>query len=143
MTPHEDDDAHVIDLTLRALPPVSPFVVRWNDALFTADQEADPAALKAAQGPQKKQKPTAKYRSGSAAQRYGKLVEKMPPLANSSDAEESPTVDYIREQITAAEGSCSVKEARRIFYCFANMKKNSPIIFDRATGLWRGRNHGA
>ena len=31
MTPHEEDDAHVIDLTLRALPPVKPFVVRWCD----------------------------------------------------------------------------------------------------------------
>ena len=36
MTPHEDEDAHVIDLTLRALPPVQPFVVRWCETIFIA-----------------------------------------------------------------------------------------------------------
>ena len=142
MTPHKDEDAHVIDLTLRALPPVKPFVVRWADAIFIADRDADPEALKDAKSPAKKDKATASYRMGSAAERYGKFVENMPPLRNGSSPEDSPVVDFIATKISETGGDCSLKEARRIFYCLANMKKNSPIIFDRATGLWRGRNHG-
>jgi hypothetical protein len=142
MTPHEEEDAHVIDLTLRALPPVRPFVVRWNESVFVADREADPERLKDPQGGKKKEKAKATYRMGSAADRYGKLVEDMPPLANGHVAEDSQVFDYFREQIAEAEGHCDLKEAKRVFYCFANMKKNSPIIFDRSTRLWRGRRHG-
>lgn len=142
MTPHEDDEAHVIDLTLRALPPVKPFVVRWNESLFVTDREADPARLKAAQGSPKSEKAKATYKMGSAADRYSKLVEDMPPLANGKIPQESETIEYIRQRIEQAEGECTTKEADRVFHCFASMKKNSPIIFDRATRLWRGRRHG-
>jgi len=142
MTPHQDDDAHVIDLTLRALPPVKPFVVRWSGAIFTTDREADPEALKDVQGPAKKEKAKASYKMGSAADRYGSLVEDMPPLANGRIPQESEVVEFIRQRIEAAQGECSFQEAKRVFHCFANMKKNCPIIFDRATRLWRGRRHG-
>jgi len=142
MTPHEEAEAHVIDLTLRALPPVPPFVVRWNESLFVTDREADPAKLKAVQGSQKSEKAKATYKMGSAADRYSKLVEDMPPLANGKIPQESETVEYIRQRIEQAEGECTTKEADRVFHCFAAMKKNSPIIFDRATRLWRGRRHG-
>ena len=36
MTPHEEKDAYIIDLTLRALPQIQPFVVRWNACSSTA-----------------------------------------------------------------------------------------------------------
>ncbi|EDY21008.1 Primase 1 [Chthoniobacter flavus Ellin428] len=41
MTPHEDDNAYVVDLTLRALPQVPSFVVRWAGCIFQRDQHAD------------------------------------------------------------------------------------------------------
>ena len=141
MTPHEEAEAHVIDLTLRALPPVPPFVVRWNESLFVTDREADPARLKAVQGSQKSEKAKATYKMGSAADRYSNLVENMPPLTNGKIPQESETVEYIRQRIEQAEGECTTREADRVFHCFAAMKKNSPIIFDRATRLWRGRRH--
>jgi RecA-family ATPase len=142
MTPHQDDDAHVIDLTLRSLPPVKPFVVRWGGAIFIADREADPEALRDAQGASKKEKAKATYKMGSAADRYGQLIESMPPLENGRVPEESQVFEFIREKVAEVNGSCDLKEARRIFYCLANMKKNSPIVFDRSTRLWRGRRHG-
>ena len=127
MTPHEEEDAHVIDLTLRALPPVKPFVVRWSDSIFVTDREADPERLKASTGP-KEEKAKATYRMGSAADRYGKLVEDMPPLANGR----SPGIGggrFIRARIEQAEGDCTIKEANRIFLCLANMKKKTARHF--------------
>ncbi|MEI6656620.1 MAG: hypothetical protein WCP45_17795, partial [Verrucomicrobiota bacterium] len=145
MTPHEDADAHVIDLTLRTLPPVPAFVVRWADTLFVTDREADPARLKAIQGAPKNEKSErakATYKMGSAADRYSKLVDDMPPLPNGKIPQESEAVEYIHQRIEQAEGECTIKEANRVFLCLANMKKNGPLVFDRATRLWRGRNHG-
>lgn len=141
MTPHQDDDAHVIDLTLRALPPVKPFVVRWNTSLFIPDRDADPERLKAAQGTEKKEKAKATYKMGSAADRYGKAVENMPPLANGRVAQESAVLSFISDRIAEIEGECTLKEAQRVFYCFANMK-SGPLVFDKSTRLWRGRCHG-
>ena len=142
MTPHEQDDAHVIDLTLRALPPVKPFVVRWNESLFTTDREADPERLRATKGTEKHEKAKATYKMGSAADRYGKLMENMPPLVNGKVPQESAVLEFIRDRVTEAEGECTIKDAQRIFYCFANMKTGSPLVFDRSIRLWRGRNHG-
>lgn len=142
MTPHEEDDAHVIDLTLRALPPVKPFVVRWCESIFITDREADPARLKAPQGNPKSEKAKATYKMGSAADRYGNLVENMPPLPNGKIPQESEAVEYIRQRIEGVEGECTIKEAHRVFHCFAAMKSGSPLVFDRSTRLWRGRHHG-
>jgi hypothetical protein len=142
MTPHEDDDAHVIDLTLRALPPVKPFVVRWSEAVFAPDHEANPEQLRSAQAPEKKEKTKTTYKMGSAADRYGKAVEMMPPLANGRVPQESAVIAYIHNRIAEIEGSCTLNEAQRVFYCFANMKKGSPLIFDKSTRLWRGRRYG-
>ncbi len=141
MTPHQDDDAHVIDLTLRALPPVKPFVVRWNASLFIPDRDADPERLKAAQGTEKKEKAKATYKMGSAADRYGKAVENMPPLANGRVPQESAVLAYISDRVAEIEGDCTLKEAQRVFYCLANMKAG-PLVFDKSTRLWRGRCHG-
>ncbi len=140
MTPHEEDDAHVIDLTLRALPPVKPFVVRWCESIFIADRNADPAALKAPQANSKSEKAKATYKMGSTADRYGKAVENMPPLPNGRIAQESGVLAYISDRIAELDGDCTLKEAQRVFYCFANMKAG-PLVFDKATRLWRGRNY--
>ena len=142
MTPHEEEDAHVIDLTLRTLPPVPAFVVRWADTIFVTDREADPAKLKAVQGPPKSEKAKATYKLGSAADRYAKLIEDMPPLLNGKVAQESEVVEFLRARIEQRDGACDVHEAKRIFLCLANIKKNPPVIFDQATRLWRGRRHG-
>ena len=141
MTPHEEAEAHVIDLTLRALPPVPPFVVRWNESLFVTDREADPARLKAVQGSQKSEKAKATYKMGSAADRYGKAVENMPPLANGKIPQESAVLAFISDRIAEVNGDCNLKDAQKIFYCLANMKKSSPLVFDKVTRLWRGRNY--
>ena len=142
MTPHEEDDAHVIDLTLRALPPVKPFVVRWCDSIFITDRNADPAQLKAPQASPKSDKAKASYKMGSAADRYGKAVETMPPMANGRVPQESGVLAYISDRIAEIDGDCTLKEAQRVFYCLANMKSGSPLVFDKATRLWRGRRHG-
>jgi RecA-family ATPase len=141
MTPHEEDDAHVIDLTLRALPPVKPFVARWCESIFIADRNADPAQLKAPQAPPKSDKAKTTYKMGSAADRYASAVETMPPLANGKVPQESEVLAYLSSRIAEVDGDCTLKEAQRVFYCFAAMKTGSPIVFDRATRLWRGRRH--
>ena len=145
MTPHEEDDAHVIDLTLRALAPVKPFVVRWCESIFIADRNADPAALKAPQGnpkSEKSERAKTTYKMGSAADRYGNAVETMPPMANGKIAQESAVLGYISDRMAEIDGDCTLKEAQRTFHCFASMRSNSPIVFDKATRLWRGRCHG-
>ncbi len=142
MTPHQEDDAHVIDLTLRALPPVKPFVVRWCESIFITDRNADPAALKAPQGNPKSEKAKATYKMGSAADRYASAVETMPPLANGKIPQESAVLAYVSDRIAEIEGDCTLKEAQRVFYCLVNMRKGSPFVFDKATRLWRGCRHG-
>lgn len=140
MTPHEEEGAHTIDLTLRALPPVRPFVVRWDEAVFIADREADPARLRSAEAPRtRSQERPSRYSVGSAAERYGSMLEDMPPMTNGRVPEYSAVISYIRQKITAAEGDCSLDEARRVFYCLANMRKGSPIVFDQSSRTWRGR----
>jgi RecA-family ATPase len=142
MTPHEEDDAHVIDLTLRALPPVKPFVVRWCESIFITDRDADPAKLKAPQGNPKSEKAKATYKMGSAADRYASAMETMPPLANGKVAQDSAVLAYVSNRIAEINGDCTLKEAHRVFHCLVNMRKGSPFIFDKATRLWRGRRHG-
>jgi hypothetical protein len=139
MTPHEDKDAYVVDLTLRALPQVDPFVVRWQGVQFHRDNTADPERLRGPRNAPKTSK--ANYRMGSAADRYGAVMEVMPPLKHEKDPALSDVIAYICERVASAEGECSIKEGLRIYYCLANMKRNSPIVFDRATRLWRGRKY--
>ena len=142
MTPHEDRDSYVVDLTLRALPQVEPFVVRWQGVAFHRDTAADPGRLRASGNAPKTS--NAKYQLGSLADQYGKLCEKMPPLKNDKDPSLSDVVAYICEQVAKAEGECSLAQGTRIYHAFACMNsrdKNGPIIFDRATRLWRGRNY--
>jgi RecA-family ATPase len=143
MTPHEDKDAYVVDLTLRALPQVDPFVVSWQGVQFHRDDAADPARLRAAGKTAKTAK--AKYKLGTLADTYGALCENMPPLKHEKDPSASAVVAFICDAVTKAEGECSLALGTRIYHAFAcmNNKKGGPIIFDRATRLWRGRNYGA
>jgi len=138
MTPHEEKDAYVVDLTLRALPQVEPFVVRWQGVQFHRDDAADPGRLRGPKNAPKTSKAT--YKMGSSAERYGALLEAMPPLKHDRDPAKSAVLEFIREQVAAIEGDCAIAEALRIYKCMSVMKRG-PIFFDRATRLWRGRNH--
>ena len=121
--------------TKEVLPPAG------GDACTVA--LAGPARLKAAQVPPKKDdKPQATYRVSRAAQRYGKLLEDMPPLANGKVPQDSEVLKYIQAKVQAAGDECDLTEAKRIFQCLAVMKKDCPLVFDRATRLWRGCRHG-
>ena len=55
MTRHTEPDAFAIEMTLRCLPPVDPFVVRWNYPLFELAPDLDPAELRQAPGKNKSQ----------------------------------------------------------------------------------------
>ena len=82
MTPHEEKDAYVVDLTLRALPHVDPFVVRWQHPCFARDAEADASRVKQPGTAAKDVPPKVTYRKGrkgSLAATYGPLFEAMPP----------------------------------------------------------------
>jgi RecA-family ATPase len=46
MTPHEEEEAFVVDCSLRNFAPQSPFVVRWDWPMFTRDEALNPEALK-------------------------------------------------------------------------------------------------
>ena len=140
MTPHEEKEAYVVDLTLRALPQVPPFVVRWEGVQFQPDSAADPAKLRSPGIAAKTSKAT--YRIGSAAKKYGSAIEVMPPLKPDRDPSLSQVVAFIGDAVTQVEGDCSLEEALRIYKCFSVMKQG-PIIFDRATRLWRGRKHAS
>jgi hypothetical protein len=45
MTRHEHDDAFALDFSLRCLPPIDPFVIRWDYPLFKLDPALDPKDL--------------------------------------------------------------------------------------------------
>jgi hypothetical protein len=72
--------------------------------------------------------------------RNASAIENMPPLANGKVPQESEVLAYLSSRIAEVDGDCTLKEAQRVFYCLANMK-SGPLVFDRATRLWRGRRH--
>jgi DnaB-like helicase N terminal domain/AAA domain len=45
-TKHEEEGAFVVEMILRNLPPVAPFVVKWQYPLFVRENSLDPARLK-------------------------------------------------------------------------------------------------
>ena len=114
MTPHEDRDAYVIDLTLRALPQMNPFVVRWQGVQFERDDHADAMAIRKP-GKNGKEPSKATYRKGSMAERYGPVFETMPPLMHSGIPEESPVLNHIAATLASIGESCDTRKARRIF----------------------------
>jgi hypothetical protein len=54
MTAHEDADCFTVETTLRNLPPLSQFVVRWEYPMFMRDEEKNPQALKGGRPPDTK-----------------------------------------------------------------------------------------
>jgi RecA-family ATPase len=140
MTPHEEKDAYVVDLTLRALPQVDPFVVRWQGVKFERDARADATKVKQP-GKAATVLSKATYKAGSVAKLYGDELETMPPLKHDRDPSQSEVVAHICEKVAGIEGECSLVEGQRIYHALACMKHNCPIIFDRSTRLWRGRKY--
>src|SRR3954462_16003810 len=49
-TKHEEEGAFTVEMVLRNLPPVEPFVVKWEWPLFRRASQLDPARLKQAGG---------------------------------------------------------------------------------------------
>ena len=49
-TRHEEEGAFAVELVLRNLPPVDPFVVQWHFPLFQRNADLDPGKLKQAGG---------------------------------------------------------------------------------------------
>jgi AAA domain/DnaB-like helicase N terminal domain len=49
-TKHEEEGAFVVEMVLRNLPPVAPFVVQWQYPLFVREASLDPARLKKTSG---------------------------------------------------------------------------------------------
>jgi len=49
-TKHEEESAFAIEMVLRNLPPVQPFVVKWGWPLFRREGSLDPTRLKQAGG---------------------------------------------------------------------------------------------
>jgi hypothetical protein len=47
---HEEEGAFTVEMVLRNLPPVDPFVVKWQFPLFQRENSLDPARLKQAGG---------------------------------------------------------------------------------------------
>ena len=142
MTPHEEKDAYVIDLTLRALPQLDAFVVRWSGALFTRDPHADASRVKSVTKPgsKKKPEPQVHYRRGSYGDRYGAMFEKMPPMANHTETELSDAVRHIRQTIEASGEPCTIEKAKQIFDGL-RVKTCGILVFE--TLCWRGRNYAA
>jgi AAA domain len=56
MTPHDEKDAFTLEFALRCLPPIEPFVIRYNYPLFELAGDLDPKKLR--QPPGKKSKYT-------------------------------------------------------------------------------------
>jgi hypothetical protein len=142
MTPHEEKDAYVIDLTLRALPQLEAFVVRWSGALFTRDPHADASRVKtvAKPGSKKKPEPQATYRRGSYGDRYGAMFQKMPPMANHTETELSDAVRHIRQTIETSGEPCTIERAKQIFDGL-RVKTCGILVFE--TPCWRGRDYVA
>lgn len=120
MTPHEERDAYVVDLTLRALPHVDPFVVRWQGVAFERDASADASRVRQPGKPGKEAAAKATYRKGSVAERYGPMFETMPPLTHGSDVEASEVIQHIVATLTSVGEACEVGRARRIFDLLRN-----------------------
>lgn len=58
LTKHEEENAFIVEATLRNFPPVPPFVVRWDHPLMHRDDDLDPARLKQSRGGRAKKKPS-------------------------------------------------------------------------------------
>jgi RecA-family ATPase len=117
LTPHEEDEAYVVDLSLRALPHLPPFVVRWRGVVFEPDASADAKAVRKPGKPAKAASRAGRttYRKGSMAERYGCAFRAMEPMEHRSPDEESPVLQHIARTVQSVGESCDIGKARRIF----------------------------
>jgi RecA-family ATPase len=120
MTPHEEKDAYVVDLTLRALPQVDPFVVRWQGVCFEKDAAADASKVKQPGKPTKDAPSKVTYRKGSVAEKYGPLFEGMPAKSHHKDPSQSEVIVHIITTISACGDECDSVKALRIFDLLRN-----------------------
>ncbi|MBX7210177.1 MAG: helicase RepA family protein [Verrucomicrobiaceae bacterium] len=139
MTPHEQKDAYVVDLTLRALPQVDPFVVRWQGVRFEKDAAADASKVKQP-GKAAKEAPQATYRRGGIAQKYGPLFENMPPLAHSKDPAQSEVVRHVIATMAGMGEACDLERARRTFDLLRNPRYR---ILQFQNDRWQGVKFGS
>ena len=135
MTPHEDKDAYVVDLTLRALPQVEPFVVRWQNVVFARDDRADASHIRKP-GKSAKEPSKCSYRKGSVAEKYRAHFENMSPLPHSRpERGESAVIGHIRKTLESIGEVCGEDEAWRVFDGLRN-KKYKVIVFKN--DRWQG-----
>ncbi len=137
MTPHEEKDAYVVDLTLRALPQVDPFVVRWKGVTFERDAGADATKVKQP-GKAAKEAPAATYARGGVAQKYGPLFETMPPLTHSKDAACSEVIQHIIATLAALGEACDLQRASRTFDLLRSARYR---IISFQNNRWIGAKH--
>jgi hypothetical protein len=137
MTPHEEQDAYVIDLTLRALPQLPPLVVRRRGVSFERDAHADASRIRL---PDKEGKipSTATYRRGSVAERYGSIFEKMPPKTHHKEKDQSEVLAHIAGIVSLTGEPADLGHAAKIFDILRNKRY---AIFRFVDGCWIGRNH--
>lgn len=138
MTPHEEKDAYVVDLTLRALPQVEPFVVRWKGVTFERDATADASKVKQP-GKPAKEAPKATYRRGGIAEKYGAIFDSMPPMAHAKDAAQSEVVQHIITTLTGMGEACDLERGRRTFDLLRNPRYR---ILQFQNDRWQGVKFG-
>jgi len=124
-TIHEEKEAFTVEPTLRNLPPVEPFVVRWKFPLMVRDDELDPTDLKQA-GPGKK-----KYHEAHDFLRFIILNDSKNPVSISDWSERAKVprrtlTDYIPEMrakgwvITIGEGKSARQSITPLGITMAN-----------------------
>ena len=134
MTPHEEKEAYVVDLTLRALPQVEPFVVRWQGVTFARDERADASCIRKP-GKAAKEPSRTTYRRGSMADRYGAAFEPMEPKEHYAPDEESPLLLHIALTVACTGEACDTEKARRIFDALRHQSRGILVFLD---DRWQG-----
>lgn len=137
MTPHEDKDAYVVDLTLRALPPVPPFVVRWEGVRFERDEAADASLIRKPGKAAKEAPAKATYhRKGGVAAKYAPLFEAMPAKTHHKDPTASEVIQHIIQVLTASGELCDEVRAVSIFDMLRHYKYG---VIQFVNDVWVGR----
>jgi len=137
MTPHEEKDAYVVDLTLRALPQVEPFVVRWQTVQFDRDVRADASRIRQP-GKTAKEPSKATYRRGSVAERYRSLFNRMSPFSHAREEDGgSAVLRHICETLETVGEPCDSDKARRIF---DSLRHRAYKIIVFRNDCWQGCN---
>ncbi len=88
MTPHEEDDCFTVSMTVRNLPRVEDFVVRWEYPLMRIAKDLNPEALKRPQAKNKvcTDKEFVEAVLGTESRNYGSVVRRARELFAMSEA---------------------------------------------------------